>query len=226
MDQRKYYEAYDERYKIAHSRNIRWMSDRHSAIVSEVIEKYRIGKDMPILELGCGEGRDAQVLLENGYNLLATDISPEGIRYCKERCPDHADRFRILDCVLGSLDGKFDFIYAVAVIHMLLLNEDRDKCYRFVREHLTQDGIGLICTMGDGNTERRSDISTAFELQERECNGQTVWVTGTSCRMVSFQTFTEELARNHLEIVERGITCVEPDFPKMMYAVVRKGIDP
>ena len=222
MDQRKYYEAYDERYKTAHSRNIRWMSDRHSAIVSEVIEKYRIEKNTPILELGCGEGRDAQVLLKNGYNLLATDISAEGIRFCKDLCPDYADRFRILDCVQGSLGGKFGFIYAVAVVHMLLPDEDRDGFYSFIRRHLTRDGIGLICTMGDGNTERCSDISTAFELQERQCNGQAVWVAGTSCRMVSFTFFDTELARNHLEVLEKGITAMEPDFPQMMYAVVRR----
>lgn len=41
-DYRKYYEAYDERYKTVHEKGIRWFSDNCSPIVSEVIEKYEI----------------------------------------------------------------------------------------------------------------------------------------------------------------------------------------
>jgi len=58
----------------------------------------------------------------------------------------------------------FDFIYSVAVIHMLVLDEDRNAFYQFIRSHLRQDGIALICTMGDGNVEMQSDIGKAFEI--------------------------------------------------------------
>lgn len=222
MDMCKYYEAYDERYKTAHARNIRWFSDTPTGILSETIQKYGISPQMPMLELGCGEGRDAKILLDRGYQLLATDISPEAIRYCRELNPEHTAAFQVLDCVNGSLDRKFDMIYAVAVIHMLLLDEDRDRFYRFFRDHLTEDGIGLILTMGDGNTERCSDINTAFELQERNCKAGTIWVAGTSCRMVSYQTFEGELRRNQLQILEMGATEIPFEFPQMMYAVIRK----
>lgn len=222
MDSRKYYEAYDERYMTVHGQNIRWFSDVHSAIISETIQKYGITKQMPLLELGCGEGRDSRVLLNAGYRLLATDISPEAVRYCRVQCPEFADAFQVLDCINGCLDGQFDLIYAVAVIHMLLLDQDRDGFYRFIYSHLTEDGIGLILTMGDGNTERSSDINAAFELQERKCQEKTMWVAGTSCRMVSFSTFEQELWRNGFEILEQGMTEIPLEFPHMMYAVVRK----
>ena len=169
---RKYYEAYDERYRTAHKKEIRWFGDVSSAIVLETVEKYNVNKSDSILELGCGEGRDAQALLKNGYHLLATDISDEAIAYCKKLEEHYKDNFQVLDCVKGSLDEKFDFIYAVAVVHMLLLDEDRIGFYQFIYNHLTEGGITLICTMGDGVIERQSDINTAFELQERECNGQ------------------------------------------------------
>lgn len=222
MQNKKYYEAYDERYKTAHAKGIRWFGDTNSSIVAEVISKFNIEKDMKVLEVGCGEGRDAHVLLDNGYNLLATDISPEAIAYCKELMPVHKERFKILNCVNESLAEKFDFIYAVAVIHMLVLDEDRNAFYRFIHNHLTANGIALICTMGDGEFERQSDISTAFELQERECEGETVFVAGTSCRMVSNETFERELTQNNLEILERGQTSIPSVFTDMMYAVVKK----
>ena len=222
MSDRKYYEAYDERYKTAHEKLLRWFGDEPSSIVLETIEKYKIAKHDYILELGCGEGRDAQALLKNGYHLLATDISEEAITYCRKLDEMYKNSFQVLDCVNGSMDKKFDFIYAVAVIHMLVLDEDRKAFYQFIYNHLTPNGMALICTMGDGEVERQSDLNTAFELQERDCDGVTLWVAGTSCRMVNDVTFEKELHENSFEILERGQTSIPQVFPQMMYAVVKK----
>ena len=220
---RAYYEAYDNRYQQVHRENLKWFAEEPSGIVSNVIQKYGVcGR---ILELGCGEGRDARPLLERGFDLLATDISPAAIAFCQKEWPEYQDHFQIMDCVRGNMDAEFDFIYAIAVIHMLVLQEDRNKFYRFVRNHLKENGISLICTMGDGVTERKSDISTSFELQDRvhEQTGRVLRLAGTSYRAVSIDTFRGELKENGLEILEQGMTDVEPDYGKMMYAVVRKG---
>ena len=220
---RKYYEAYDDRYRQVHGQDLQWFASTPSAIVGEILARYNInGK---ILEIGCGEGRDAGYLLERGYDVLATDVSPAAIDYARKRFPQFAGRFRVLDCLSENMDDKFDFIYAVAVIHMLVPDEDRNGFYRFIREHLAPGSMALICTMGNGEWERQSDISTAFDLQERihEPTGREVRIASTSCRMVSWDTFRRELAANGLAIVEQGITAVEPDFPQMMYALVEKG---
>ena len=119
------------------------------------------------------------------------------------------------------LDEKFDFIYSVAVVHMLVLDEDRNGFYQFIHRHLKSDGIALICSMGDGNYEMQSDISNAFELQEREHETGKMMVAGTSCRMVSFSTFENELLRNGLKIIEKGITSAMPNFNSLMYAIVQ-----
>ena len=224
-EERKYYEAYDERYKAVHQKGLHWFTDTQSPIVWEVMEKYSITPNMKLLELGCGEGRDAHRLLEKGYPLLATDISPEAIGFCREKWPDYANNFQIVDCIKDSLNEKFDFIYAVAVIHMLVLDEDRDAFYRFIHTHLTENGIALIGSMGDGNIEHQSDINRAFDWQERDCRGEKVLVTGTSCRKVSNEAFAKELQRNHLAVVEKGQTSIPNHFPEMMYAVVKKSTD-
>lgn len=222
MSTRKYYEAYDDRYRQVHAENLQWFADEPSAIVAQTIEKFHIAKNAQILEIGCGEGRDALLLLEQGYKLLAADISPEAISYCRIRDPEHADCYRVLDCIGGQIEETFDFIYAVAVLHMLVEDSDRVAFFRFIRDHLKPNGIALVCTMGDGTFERSSDISTAFDLQERihEPSGQTVRIAGTSCRVVSFPAFENELAHGGFSILEQGTCSVEPDFSQMMYAVV------
>lgn len=223
MSNRKYYEAYDDRYRQAHAENIQWFSDDPSKIISQVIDRFGIQPNHRVLEIGCGEGRDARPLLRQGFNLLATDISSEAVAYCQKLDPDHADSYRVLNCVGGQIDEKFDFIYAVAVLHMLVEDGDRAAFYRFIRDHLSPSGIALICTMGDGIFERSSDITTAFDLQERthQESGKTLQLAGTSCRMVSFPTFETEIAQSSLSILEKGSSPIETISSEMMYAVVK-----
>ena len=223
MENRAYYAAYDDRYRQVHEQQLQWSSEEASPIVAETIREFSIPLQAKLLEIGCGEGRDAELLLGQGFDLLATDVSAEAVEYCRRKMPDYAGHFQVLDCVAGELAEDFDFIYAVAVVHMLVLDEDRDGFYTFIREHLGPGGIGLICTMGNGTVERQSDIGKAFDIEER-VHGQTgraVRIAGTSCRMVSFRTFDAELERNGLIVIKQGVTAVEPDFPVMMFAIVK-----
>jgi len=221
--ERKYYEAYDDRYRQIHSRDLQWFCDDPTPIVAETIREFDITLEHKILELGCGEGRDAYPLLQAGLQVLATDISPAAIAFARKKWPEYAENFAVLDCVAGETDGKFDFIYAVAVVHMLVEDAHRNAFYRFIRKHLTPNGIALICTMGDGQTERQTDTHTAFDLQERthEQTGTQVQIAFTSCRMVNFETLRAELRRNGLHLLKEGITWAPPDFPVLMYAVVK-----
>lgn len=223
----KYYEAYDDRYRQVHEQDLRWFMDGPSPIVEEILSKFPVLKSAKLLEIGCGEGRDAKYLLNQGYDLLATDISAEAISYCKQENPGFAEHFRVLDCISQRTESKFDFIYAVAVIHMLVLEEDRNGFYGFIHDQLAEKGIGLICSMGDGEQEYQSDISTAFTRQKRihQRTGRAVRIAGTSCRIVSFRSFERELNANGLVILKLGMTSIEPDFPQMMYAVVKRKAD-
>lgn len=220
-EDQKYYYAYEERYKTAHEKGVSWTNFKSTPIVMDIIKKYNLRPEQTFLEIGCGEGRDSKVVLENGYHLTATDISEEAIKYCKKILSKYERHFSVLDCLSNHSEELFDFIYSVAVIHMLVLDEDRNAFYQFIRSHLRQDGIALICTMGDGNVEMQSDIGKAFEIQEREHETGKMMVAATSCRMVSFSTFEAELERNRLEIVEKGMTDALPNFNRLMYAVVQ-----
>ena len=224
MPQRQYYHAYDDRYRQIHSQNLQWFDQNPSAIVLDTVRKFAVSSSSKILEIGCGEGRDAFSLMQLSYDLLATDVSPAAISFCQNKMPEYRNRFQVLDCITESLPEKFAFIYAVAVVHMLVLDVDRDAFYHFIYDHLTDDGIALICTMGDGVSQRQTDISKAFDIHDRihEPTGTPVRIASTSCRMVDFQTFEMEIRRNQLEIVDSGLTAIAPDFPKMMYSVVRK----
>lgn len=220
---KKYYEAYEKRYEQIHSFNLEWSAGNPSPILEEIIHKFVISKESKILELGCGEGRDAFELLKKGYDVCATDISEEAVNYCKRKNPEYGNCFLRLNACEDQLDEKYDLIYSIAVLHMLVIDEDRNKFLSFIKSHLSDSGLALVLTMGDGEFEKSSDVSRAFEVVERvhRETGQKVQVAETSCRIVNFETFEKELKENGLEIIEKGLTAIEPDFPVIMYAVVR-----
>ena len=220
LDTRKYYEAYDERYKTAHQNGVSWASSQNTPIVLETLHKYGVSPKAALLEIGCGEGRDARAVLEKGYDLLATDLSEEAVAYCRRSLPRFREHFRILDCLTGRLEKDFDFIYAVAVLHMLVPDRDRKGFYQFIAGHLKPRGLALICTMGDGEHEMQSDIRRAFDVVPRDHPSGSMQVAATSCRMVSWDTFHRELAENGLCPVETGITGAPPEFDSLLYAVV------
>ena len=170
------------------------------------LQKYSVSEDSFIPEIGCGEGRDAFPLLENGYDVLAADISSVAINYCRSLRPEYSDHFSVLDCINDHHGQHYDFIYSVAVIHMLVSDEDRIRFYHFIYDHLPDGGLALICSMGDGLTESETDISGAFNMVGRHHDSNFVMVPSASLRMVSFDTLEKEIESVHFSIAEQGIT--------------------
>lgn len=220
---RKYYEAYDDRYRQVHNEGLLWFDKSTTHLVRDTIEKYHIKKTDCILEIGAGEGRDAFPLLREGYNLYASDISAEAVSFCQKEMPEATERFFVLDAIDGTHEAKYDFIYAVAVLHMLIEDEDRVKFLRFIREHLSDGGIALITTMGEGETQRATNPCEAFNLQKRthEKSGRTLEIASTTCRMVTFETLHRELNVAELAIIEEGVSEQVEGFYAMMYTIVR-----
>lgn len=225
---RRYYEAYDDRYRQAHAAGLAWFTQQASQIVLQTVHKLGLNGNSRMLELGCGEGRDAKALLACGYDLMASDVSPEAIAHCRKMLPQHAERFFVLDAVEQQPKETYDFVYAIAVLHMLVEEDDRLAFLRFVCGSLKEGGTALLCMLGDGTVQRAGDVSTAFDLQERTHwqTGRTLCVAGTSCRIVDRETLRGELDAAGLEIAEAGMTVIEeyaiPDFlPEMMYVLVK-----
>ena len=68
-----------------------------------------------------------------------------------------------------------------------------------------------------------SNPEEAFTLQRRthEQTGREMMLAGTSCRVVSFDTFQQEIHSAGLKELEMGLTSILLDFPTMMIAVIK-----
>lgn len=223
---RKYYEAYNDRYKKVHSeKGLAWAGEGHSPTIEKLLKKYGASKDSSILEIGCGEGQNAIYLLSRGYNVIASDISPEAIRWCKEKALEkgvNEKAFFVMDILSNKLTEKFDFIYSVAVLHMLIEDKDRQKFFKFVFDHLKPEGKAFIIVMGDGVMTRKTDKTKAFELAERSFGNDTIQVATTSCRIVTKNEFAKEIEMANLNILNLGLDYTIAGFEVSMVAEVER----
>ncbi len=223
-----YYKAYDKRYRQTYENNSLWEIQERTKEIIDTLEKYKITKKSNILELGCGEGRDAIYLLDNGYNVLGVDYSFAVIDKCNELTDyKYVNNFKQLDLIENSLNEKFDFIYSVAVIHMFVLDEHRNKFYNFIYNHLKDNGIALIISMGDGILEINSDLEKAFDDTKRVNinTNKEIMVASTSCRVKKIDEMKKEIQLNNLEILEEKIIDDVLSFDKCMLFIVKKKLE-
>ena len=74
-----------------------------------------------VLDLGCGQGRDALMAARHGHRVLGVDISPTGIRQMLEEAKAESLDVRgvVADLTVYEIERAFDVILLDRVLHML-----------------------------------------------------------------------------------------------------------
>ncbi len=220
-----YYKAYDKRYEQVYETKMLWSTKKYTPDVINTINKLKIQKEDNILDLGCGEGRDAIYLLSNNYNVTAVDYSKNVINKCNEISNNRfANNFKQFDLIIDKLNMKFDFIYSIAVLHMFVLEKHRNKYFKFLFNHLKNNGKALVCILGDGIQEYSSNIEAAFEDSKRTIlnNMTDINVAATTCRVVNWEFLEKEIQKNKFLIEDKWISKDIPEFKKSMCVIVSK----
>ena len=102
-------------------------------------------KPYKVLDIGCGEGKDAVFLAKNGYNVTAFDISDQGLSKARElavHCGVKVDFFKA-DIRDFRLEADFDIIFSSGVFHYIP-QEQRSSVIESLKEHTTSKGINVI----------------------------------------------------------------------------------
>ena len=106
-----------------------------------------------VLELGCGPGRNALFLAEQGCTVDAVDLSPAAIAWAKERAAQAGPgarnvRFHCADAfelTRGELTGPYDLVYDSGCFHHL--PPHRRISYLQLLDRVLAPGghLGLVC---------------------------------------------------------------------------------
>ena len=98
-----------------------------------------------VLDIGCGEGKDAVFLARNGYNVTAFDISEQGLSKAREladHCGVKIDLFKA-DIRDFRLEADFDIIFSSGVFHYIP-QEQRKSVIDSLKIHTAANGINVI----------------------------------------------------------------------------------
>ncbi len=98
-----------------------------------------------VLDIGCGQGRDALFIARAGHSVLAIDLSPSGIRDLNNVAKaENLDASGIVaDITEYEPEGKFDVVLIDRTLHMLD-ETDRQTALRTLLDHIDHGGWCLI----------------------------------------------------------------------------------
>lgn len=99
-----------------------------------------------VLDLGCGQGRDALFIARKGHHVVGVELSPTGVQQMLEDAKEEelAVDGVVADIVVYEPEGLFDVVVLDRVLHML--QEDAVKTAVLAKSaaHLKPNGFILI----------------------------------------------------------------------------------
>ena len=108
---------YDEKYAQA---SYYWgVKPSHTCF--EVLKRMPPDRRIRLLDIGCGEGRNAVFFARNGYDVTAFDLSPMGVEKTRRLAEQAGVKVELFEAniVEFRLKEPFDVLFATGVLHYL-----------------------------------------------------------------------------------------------------------
>lgn len=102
-------------------------------------------KQIKLLDVGCGEGRNAVFFARNGYDVTAFDLADAGVEKTIKLAEKIGVKLNVFkaDIVEYRLSEKFDVIFSVGALHYIP-KEIRDEIFSNYKEHTALNGIHML----------------------------------------------------------------------------------
>ncbi len=126
-----------------------------------------------VLDIGCGEGKDAVFFAKNGYIVSAFDASENGIKKARELAMQHRVNINFFQADINEyeLNEEYDIIFSSGVFHYLKPNR-RERFIENLEEYTTDNGMHAINVF-----VKKSFIATAPDSEETELRNEP-WYSG------------------------------------------------
>ncbi|HEY5382976.1 MAG TPA: methyltransferase domain-containing protein [Candidatus Paceibacterota bacterium] len=163
MKNQKVADYYDKLY----SDDEKAFSGEPLPLVKVLVEHISSGD---VLEIGAGAGRNSLFLASQGFNVLATDISPQAVEKLKERALESGVNLKaeVSDMAEAKLTQDFDAIICTFSFHHLTA-EDAELAIIKIQQHTKPNGFNLFTIFTkEGDFYKKHPDTDNFYLNDKE----------------------------------------------------------
>jgi ubiquinone/menaquinone biosynthesis C-methylase UbiE len=157
MNVRKHW---DEVYQTRGPEQMSWTQEV-PAISLDFIESFHLSPEARIIDVGGGESRLADCLLESGFHhITVLDISQEALKRAQERLGDKAGlvEWIVADVADFHPDRPFDLWHDRATFHFLTTGEQIGRYLSNARAAVPRGGYLVIGTFSDRGPDKCSGL--------------------------------------------------------------------
>lgn len=121
------------------------------------------GKQMTVLDLGCGQGRDTLMIARMGHEVVGVDSSPTGIAQIMEAVNSEGLMIEgiVADIRTYKPDRTFDVVVLDRVLHMLPSHNERLVVLQVAADCTTPSGHILVADI----PSNKNEIYAFFETE-------------------------------------------------------------
>ena len=132
---------YDKRYDTA---DYYWGITPNN-LCYEIMKLRPPVKPLKVLDLGCGEGKDAVFFAKCGYAVTAFDLSEQGIEKAKKLAEHNKVEVRLFkaDVFDYSFDMEYDIIFSSGLLHFLPQTKRKELC-ESMKKYTANGGINAL----------------------------------------------------------------------------------
>ena len=115
------------------------------SFLDELISLCPPSKDKKVLDIGCGEGKDAVYMAEKGYDVSAFDLTENGIRKTIALAQTKGVKINayVDDINTFDISEQYDIIYSTGTVQYLF-DENKEDFFKKLEKITKSDGIVFI----------------------------------------------------------------------------------
>jgi SAM-dependent methyltransferase len=125
------------------------------------------GKGKLALVVGCGLGDDAEELAHRGFEVVAFDIAPTAIAWCRKRFPHSPVEYVVADVFdpPSAWQGSFDFVLEAYTLQVLPADV-RGKAMACIAGLLAEEGTLLVICRGRSPQDPSGEMPWPLTTEE------------------------------------------------------------
>jgi SAM-dependent methyltransferase len=148
-----------------------------------------------VLDCGCGTGWLAYFLAQRGYDVVATDVSPDAVALAQAHPlfrQGGSPRFVVADSESLTFTSEFDAVVFFDALHHSL---DERQALSGAFRALRSGGVCVVLEPGRGHARKSREIDATYDVTDRDMPPSRVW---RAARAVGFARCRVVPAPQHL----------------------------